>query len=275
MAKRYGMIGCGMMGQEHLRNLALLPDAAVVAIFEPDKGMAAAAAALAPAAAFKGSLEELLAADVDAFLIASPNFAHLDQLRAIAAANPKPVLVEKPLFTDPGEAAAVAEMEASFPTPIWVAMEYRYMPPIAALVREAAGATGGVVMLTIREHRFPFLTKVANWNRLNQNTGGTFVEKCCHFFDLMRLILGSEPVRVMASAGQDANHKDELVDGTVPDILDNGYVIVDFASGARACLELCMFAEGSRFQVHSSRNEKIYPKWAYVAGGDIRGGPQG
>ena len=33
-----------------------------------------------------------------------------------------------------------------------------------------------------------------------------------------------------------------------PDILDNGYVIVDFANGARAMLELCMFAEGARYQ---------------------------
>ena len=34
----------------------------------------------------------------------------------------------------------------------------------------------------------------------------------------------------------------------MPDIWDNGYVIVDFDSGARGMLELCMFAEGARFQ---------------------------
>ena len=38
----YGVIGCGMMGQEHLRNIALLPDAHVAAIFEPDAAMRAA-----------------------------------------------------------------------------------------------------------------------------------------------------------------------------------------------------------------------------------------
>ena len=44
MAKHisYGIIGCGMMGQEHLRNIALLPDADVAAIFEPDAAMRAA-----------------------------------------------------------------------------------------------------------------------------------------------------------------------------------------------------------------------------------------
>jgi myo-inositol 2-dehydrogenase / D-chiro-inositol 1-dehydrogenase len=55
-------------------------------------------------------------------------------------------------------------------------------------------------------------------------------------------------VRVYASAGQDVNHLDERYEGEAPDILDNAYVIVDFANGARAMLDLCMFAEGSRNQ---------------------------
>ena len=56
-------------------------------------------------------------------------------------------------------------------------------------------------MVAIREHRFPFLVKVDNWNRFTKNTGGTLVEKCCHFFDLMIQATGSRPVRVMASGG--------------------------------------------------------------------------
>jgi predicted dehydrogenase len=115
-------------------------------------------------------------------------------------------------------------------------------------VAEAEVATGGVRMLTIREHRFPFLSKVGNWNRFNARTGGTFVEKCCHFFDLMRLILRSEPVRVMASGGQAVNHRDENHEDGASDVWDHGYVLLDFASGARAMLELCMFAEGSLYQ---------------------------
>jgi predicted dehydrogenase len=103
-------------------------------------------------------------------------------------------------------------------------------------------------MLAIREHRFPFLPKVGDWNRFARNTGGTLVEKCCHFFDLMRFVVGSEAVRVYASAGMDVNHLDERYDGEQPDIHDTAYVIVDFASGARALLDLCMFAEASRNQ---------------------------
>jgi predicted dehydrogenase len=244
----YGVIGCGMMGQEHLRNIALLEGARVAAIFEPDPGMSALAQAHAPDARMCGSVAEVLAQDIDCLLIASPNHLHLSQLEEIGATRPLPVLVEKPLFTDPAHALRLQAFRAAYGAPVWVAMEYRYMPPVAALLEEAARATGGIAMLSIREHRFPFLTKVGDWNRFNRNTGGTFVEKCCHFFDLMRLALRSDPVRIMASAGQHANHRDEVYDGERPDIWDHGYVIVDFASGARAMLELCMFAEGSRYQ---------------------------
>ncbi len=245
----YGVIGCGMMGQEHLRNIALLPDAHVAAIFEPDAAMRERAATLAPQAALAGSVAELTGRpNVDCLLIASPNHVHFAQMKEIAATRPLPVLVEKPLFADPADAGAVQAFAAGYPAPVWVAMEYRYMPPVARFIEQAEDATGGIRMLTIREHRFPFLDKVGHWNRFNRNSGGTFVEKCCHFFDLMRLILKSEPVRIMASAGQEVNHRDERYNGEAPDIWDCGYVLVDFASGARAMLELCMYAEGSRYQ---------------------------
>ncbi len=237
------------MGREHLSNLALLPATNVAAIFEPDAGMAAQAQAMAPGTKMVGSIAELLAVDaLDALIIASPNHCHAAQLIQIAATRALPVLVEKPLFTDPADGPALAALGASYGAPIWVAMEYRYMPPIAALLDRVESATGGPLMLSIREHRFPFLPKVGDWNRFNRYTGGTLVEKCCHFFDLMRFILKSEPVRIVASAGQDVNHLDEDYGGEPPDIWDGAYVIVDFASGSRAMLELCMYAEGSRYQ---------------------------
>lgn len=245
----YGIIGCGMMGQEHIRNIALQDGARVAAIYEPDEIMAAAAKAAAPNAKLHDSAWDLLKRDdLDCLLVASPNQTHVAVLEEIAARNPLPLLMEKPLFTDPADAQRVADLGAGYGAPIWVAMEYRYMPPVQVFLEQAERATGGIRMLTIREHRFPFLQKVGHWNRFNRNSGGTLVEKCCHFFDLMRLTLGSEPVRVMASAGQEVNHLDEIYDGEKSDIWDTAYVIVDFANGARALLELCMYAEGSTFQ---------------------------
>lgn len=246
---KYGIIGCGMMGQEHIRNIDLLEQAEVAVVFEPDAAMAREVQKLIPRAKLVSSISELLAEDaLDCLLIASPNFRHLEQLEEIARTRPLPLLVEKPLFTNEDDIERLRAFHAAYPAPVWVAMEYRFMPPVAALLTEAAEVTGGIKMLTIKEHRFPFLEKVGDWNRFNKYTGGTFVEKCCHFFDLMRLTLGAEPIRVMASAAQSVNHLDENYEGVTPDILDNGYVLVDFDNGARAMLELCMFAEGSKYQ---------------------------
>ncbi|SPJ25267.1 Gfo/Idh/MocA family protein [Palleronia abyssalis] len=243
----YGIIGSGMMGQEHIRNIALLEGAEVVAFLEPDPGMAAATAALIPDATRYGSIAELLNhAPLDALVIASPNYLHVPEIMEIAERRPLPLMVEKPVYTSPDQADVLTSL--GYPAPIWVAMEYRYMPPIASFIGKVQDVAGTASMLTIREHRFPFLHKVGNWNRFNAFSGGTFVEKCCHFFDLMRLILNAEPTRIMASAAQAVNHLDENYEGRAPDILDHGYVICDFDNGSRAMLELSMFAEGSTYQ---------------------------
>ena len=249
MTVHYGVIGCGMMGREHLANIALMEDAVASVIFEPDSDMAAAAAAAAPDAIVADSVDSLLAHDkLDCLLIASPNHCHTSQLQMIASKVSLPILVEKPLFTNPADLATIEAFRDSYAAPVWVAMEYRYMPPMQRFLDQVGAATGGIRMLSIVEHRYPFLEKVGNWNRFNENSGGTFVEKCCHFFDLMRLILGADPIRVMATGGQEVNHLDERYDGAAPDIWDCGYVIVDFANGTRAMLELSMFAEGSEYQ---------------------------
>ena len=249
---RYGFVGCGMMGQEHLRNLAMVDGAQVVAIYEPDEAMRALSAEFAPQAAFASDLPALLErADIDAWVITSPNHMHAQQLQMLAACPVhKPILLEKPACTDLSDVAALRTLAASYSAPIWTAMEYRYMPPIAKLLEVAhtGTVTGDVVMFSVREHRYPFLTKVGDWNRFARNTGGTLVEKCCHFFDLMRLVMRADPVRVFSSGGQNHNHLGESYGGQTPDILDNAYVVLDFPQGRRALLDLCMFAEGACYQ---------------------------
>lgn len=247
---RYGIIGAGMMGREHIRNLHLIPGAIVTAVSDPDPDQRAESRNLAGSgcAAFADH-HELVARDLcDAFVVASPNHTHVDVLKDILPAD-RPVLVEKPLCTTVDDSRAIVELAARRKAPVWVAMEYRYMPPLQRLMRELADGTAGRLhMISIREHRYPFLRKVGDWNRFAANTGGTLVEKCCHFFDLMRLIAGAEPVRVYASGGMDVNFLDEDYGGRRPDILDNAFVVVDFANGVRAMLDLCMFAEGSYWQ---------------------------
>lgn len=249
---RYGVIGTGMMGIEHLRNLEALPGATVTAIADPHPPSLDAARAAVPRpgalAAFADHRALLESGSCDAVVIASPNMTHAAVLDDVLATDLH-VLVEKPLCTTVADCRRVQQAEAGRRGLVWVGLEYRYMAPVARLVDEVRqGTIGSLRMLAIREHRFPFLRKVGDWNRFNANTGGTLVEKCCHFFDLMCLVTGERPVAVLASGGQDVNHLDEEYGGRRPDILDNAFVIVEFPSGARALLDLCMFAEATRNQ---------------------------
>lgn len=246
---RYAVIGTGMMGCEHIRNLRVLDGAEVVAYADPNEAPRAwARKALSGAQAQEFSDYRLMLdrVDADVVVIASPNFTHAEVLDAVFATDAH-IMVEKPLCTRVADARAVAARADSHPGIVMVGMEYRFMPPTARLIEEVGNGTiGALKMLSIREHRWPFLKKVGDWNRFSANTGGTLVEKCCHFFDLMNLIVGSVPARVYASGAQDVNHLDECYAGAVPDILDNAMVVIDFESGVRASLDLCMFADGAR-----------------------------
>ena len=250
MKLNYGIIGTGMMGCEHIRNLKKIPDVNIVAIADPNEE-SRKWARKACEDKFKIRLyedyKELLAEkDIDVIVVASPNFTHIEIMRELFKTD-KHVLLEKPMCTTLPDSLEVLEKSKDHGGLVWVGLEYRYMSPIQSLIKHIE-EIGDIRMLSIREHRFPFLEKVDNWNRFNENTGGTLVEKCCHFFDLMNLIVPSKPIKVYASGGQDVNHLDEKYGGRTPDIIDNSFVIVDYQDGQRAILDLCMFAEAGKYE---------------------------
>ncbi len=247
---KYGIIGTGVMGQEHIQNLNLIENAEVVAVCDTNEGSRNQAKSLVrESTKFYNDLNELISKNIaDAYIIATPNFTHINVLEQILKTN-KHLLIEKPLCTTTEDCKKFELLSKDYSKIIWTGMEYRYMPPVTELINEVHNhVIGKIKMLSIREHRFPFLNKVDDWNRFVINTGGTLVEKCCHFFDLMRLVIQSEPIKVYASGSQDVNHLEEKYDGKTPDIIDNAYVIVDFENGVRGMLDLCMFAENSEYQ---------------------------
>ncbi len=276
---RYGVIGTGMMGIEHIENLAALDGVIVTAVADPHDGSLAAgtAAAGAHVQAFRDHRALLDSGLCDAVVVATPNDTHVDIVADVLATDIH-ALVEKPLCTTVADCQRIVELEAQrSPGAItWVGLEYRYMPPAAELIRLVHdGGVGTPRMVAMREHRFPFLDKVGGWNRLSARTGGTLVEKTCHFFDLMNVVLRERPWRVMASGGHDVNHLDEVVDGRPADMLDNAFVIVDYPSGARAMLDVCMFAEATHNQEELSVVGSAGKVEALIPEGVVRIGRRG
>ncbi|MEG3124269.1 Gfo/Idh/MocA family protein [Sphingomonas sp. GB1N7] len=272
---RYGLVGAGMMGVEHINNLAITPGAVITALADPtatsiDWSLKALGDKAGAVTSFDSAEALAKSGLCDAVIVASPNYTHRAVLAPLFDAGLH-ILCEKPIATTIPDARWIVEQAEASDKVFWTAMEYRYMPPAAEFIREIHdGRIGRLQMLSIREHRFPFLEKVGDWNRFSRNTGGTMVEKCCHFFDLMRLITQSEAVRVYCSGAMDVNHLDERYGGETPDIIDNSYTTVDFANGVRAMLDLSMFADGAENQEEiaavgdRARLEVLIPEGAIV-----------
>ena len=251
MTIRYGIIGSGTMGVEHIQNINNLDDAEIVAIADPSESSLAWGLGESndTPKAYADYRDLLAAGGIDAVVVSTPNMTHADVMDDVLAVDGLHVMIEKPLGTTVAECRRIMKAASDRSGLVWVALEYRYMPAAARLIEEVRKGTAGTVrQLSIREHRYPFLPKVGNWNRFNRNTGGTLVEKCCHFFDLMNLIIDSPPAWVAAAGAQDFNHLDEAYDEEVPDIIDAAYVIVGYENGVRAMLDLCMYAETTKHQ---------------------------
>jgi len=203
--------------------------------------------------------------EIDLLVIASPNYMHTPSLLKWGR-HDITILCEKPVAVSLEQHDALQEASegSDWKARLWVAMEYRYIPAVAKLV-SLLPEIGDLKMVTIRENRYPFLHKIGKWNRDIHKTGDTLVEKCCHFFDLFRLITGKEASlrKVRALAQRGINYHDEVDDQYDTPIIDSAYVTLPFReqspglqskengitwSSTIGCLELCMFSEGSRHQ---------------------------
>jgi predicted dehydrogenase len=153
-------------------------------------------------------------------------------------------------------------------------LQYRYKPIYVEAIHEAKErrSLGEIKTITILEHREPFLDKVGQWNKFSKYSGGTLVEKCCHYFDLFNLFAGSRPVSVYASGSQAVNFLDFEYGGLRSDILDNAFVIVEYENGVRANFNLCMFSpmvyeeivicgDEGRLKASEGVNGQAYSKW--------------
>lgn len=109
MKVRTAVIGAGAMGKEHLRCLAQMPQAQVVAVVDPSEAAAQAAAQQHQVPQAYADLGAMLKAEKPEYVVvASPPLYHARQSIAAYEAGAH-VLCEKPLCMDVAEAEAIAE----------------------------------------------------------------------------------------------------------------------------------------------------------------------
>lgn len=246
---KFNVIGTGIIGQEHINVTHLEGRATIHGVYDPNpRSIQVAQDMHAQWSDTELHIYDSLEAacndpDVDALIICTPNYTHLDVVK-VAAQSGKHILLEKPIATTVGDAYEITRIAMEYDAVFQLGLQYRYKSIYVEAINEAfkRQTIGDVKLISMQEHRMPFLDKVNQWNKFAKYSGDTLVEKCCHYFDLINLFAGARPTRVFASGNTAVNFKEFEYNGEKSDILDNALVVVDYANGTRANFNLCMFA---------------------------------
>ncbi len=245
---RFNVIGAGTMGQEHIRVTNFEGRATINGVYDPEplsveNAKASHAIHRDEPLRIYATIEEACSdPDVDGLIICTPNYTHIDAVRT-AAKSGKHILVEKPVATTIPDAYEIAQIADAHEQIFQVGLQYRYKAIYAEAIHEALvrKTLGDVKLISMVEHRMAFLDKVGQWNKYSRYSGGTLVEKCCHYFDLINLFAGARPRRVYASGSMAVNFKNFEHENGKSDILDNAMVVIDYENSVRGSFELAMF----------------------------------
>lgn len=245
---RLAIVGAGAMGAEHIQTAYSTGGGEIVGIVDHNPGSIDYAMKFIPESRRKqvkiyASLQEAcLDHEVEALIVATPNYTHADVIRE-ALPYRKHILLEKPMAHTEAAAREIYDAIQGYDKVFYVGFEYRDKPLYREVIYEVnhRHSLGEVKMINIMENRRAFLEKWRQWNKFSKYSGGTLVEKCCHYFDLFNVIADSTPVRVFASGAMNVNFRQFEYEGEKSDIIDGAFTIVEYANGVRACLNLCMF----------------------------------
>src|SRR6266700_8407758 len=187
MVVRVGVIGVGMIGQDHIRRITqVLTGGAVVAINDVDAARAGQVAASLPGAIVHATAADLIADDtVDAVLVASWGPAHEEQVVAAIGAG-KPVFCEKPLA--PSSAACLRIMDAEMAAGrrlVQVGFMRRYDAGYQALKAALDDGRLGAPLLMHCAHRNPSVPPYFTTDMI-------ISDSAVHEMDIVRWLFGEE-----------------------------------------------------------------------------------
>src|SRR5215469_58126 len=196
-ALRVGVIGAGVMGSNHARVLAGLPDTNLVGVVDPVEAHRARATELASCRTFD-QLDALLAEGIDAVTIAAPTHLH-HEIALACIARKIHVLVEKPIASTVEEGREIVEAAQRAGVTLMVGHVERFNPAVAAVKQ----AISGEDILSIAITRVgPFPPRMSNV--------GVVIDLAVHDIDLIRWFTESDIVEVQPQLSSAVAEREDI-----------------------------------------------------------------
>jgi len=196
-ALRVGVIGAGVMGSNHARVLAGLPDVRLVGVVDPLPAHRARVTEQAECPTF-ATLDELVAVGVDAVTIAAPTHLHHELSLACIAHNIH-VLVEKPIASTVEEGREIVAAARRAGVTLMVGHVERFNPAVATIKKAIAGED----ILSIAITRVgPFPPRMSNV--------GVVIDLAVHDIDLIRWFTESDIVEVQPQLSNAVAEREDI-----------------------------------------------------------------
>ena len=194
---RVGVVGVGIMGQNHARVFADVPGVRLVGVADPDRKQRNFVSGALGCAGY-ADVEGLLADGVDAVTIAAPTHLHRD-LALTCIARGVHVLVEKPIASSVEEGNAIIAAARRAGVTLMVGHVERFNPAVDA-IKEAIRHEDILSIAITRVGPFP--PRMSNV--------GVVIDLAVHDIDLIRWFTDSEIVEVQPQLSSAVAEREDI-----------------------------------------------------------------
>lgn len=160
-AVKVGLLGAGYISDFHAAALKACAGVELAAICDQDRRRAMSAASRHGIAAVYSSLDQLLAADLDAVHVLLPAEQHLEAARRVLESG-RHAYVEKPMGLDAAQCRALADFAAARGLALGVSHNFLFAPAYEKLRRDAADGTLGRLDMVELRWMFPYAGRSEN-----------------------------------------------------------------------------------------------------------------
>lgn len=230
---RYSLIGTGYFGAELGRLLASVDGASITTVYDPEN--AEAVAAELNAEVYPTAEAAIDRDDVDAVIVASPNWIHHEAVFAAAAAG-KHIFCEKPISLDHATCQAMVEAAADAGVHFMAGHVMWFFDGVRQAKQWIAdGVVGRILYAHAARTGWQDAQPTVSWKKRRETSGGHLYHHI-HELDFIQSILGSPHTATMVGGnyvhqGEGLADEDDLLTITLE--FDGAVALLEYGSAFR------------------------------------------